>query len=146
MTKAKFVLVGIWTTIFGYLAFIGLDFWLSRVFDTRYMAYMTSIVIANIVSIANAYVFHKYFTFRSRERGKALAIEFIRFCATYAVTFILNLFLLPIFVEIGRITPRAAAALAIPICTVISYLGHSRFSFGIGGTHGVVKGKVDSRD
>ena len=121
--------MGIWNTIFGYLIFILLDTLFSHIFQPRYVAYMTAMVIANIVSTVNAYVFHKYVTFKSGVRGKGIVSEFSRFCATYVVTFALNLLLLPSLVEIWHIPPKVAGAIAIPICTIVSYLGHSRFSF-----------------
>jgi putative flippase GtrA len=127
--KIKFLIVGGWNTLVGYFTFVLLDTLFSRLFTTRYIAYMTAMVAANIISIMNAYVFHKYVTFKSEARGKGLVSEFFRFCATYLAAFILNLILLPSLVELCRIPPKVAGALAIPVCTVLSYLGHSRFSF-----------------
>jgi len=91
---------------------------------------MGAMVMANVVSVINAYIFHRYITFRSPKKGREIITEFIKFCTTYVVVFVLNLLLLPSFVEIGRLSPKVAAALVIPLCTVISYIGHSRFSFG----------------
>jgi putative flippase GtrA len=39
------------------------------------------------------------------------------------------LILLPLSVEVLGIEPRISAALLIPVTTIISYIGHSRFSF-----------------
>jgi len=36
-----------------------------------------------------------------------------------------------VFVEVFTMNSKAAAALVIMVCTVFSYLGHSRFSFVI---------------
>lgn len=127
--KVKFVLVGIWNTIFGYSVFCLLDTLFSHIFATRYIAYMSALVLGQIVAIINAYVSHKYITFKSRVRGRKIIIEFFRFSMTYAVTFCLSLILLPIFAEIFHITPKISGAIVILICSVISYLGHSRFSF-----------------
>ena len=127
--KIKFVLVGIWNTIFGYSVFCLLDALFLNIFATRYIAYMSAMVLGQVIAIINAYIFHKYVTFKSRVRGREMIIEFFRFSMTYAVIFCLNLILLPIFVEIFHITPKISAAILILICTAISYLGHSRFSF-----------------
>ena len=127
--KAKFVLVGIWNTIFGYGVFCLLDTLFAWLFSARSAAYMCAMVLAQIIAVINAYIFHKYITFKSEAKGKAIIAEFFRFSATYAVTFCLSLALLPALVEIGHIHPKIAAAIIIFICTVISYLGHSRFSF-----------------
>ena len=131
--KAKFVLVGIWNTIFGYGIFCLFDTVFAWLFSTRFAAYMCAMVLARILAVINAYICHKYITFKSEAKGKAIIGEFFRFSTTYVVTFCLSLFLLPALVEIGHITPKISAALIILICTVISYLGHSRFSFKIKG-------------
>lgn len=127
--KVKFVLVGIWNTIFGYSVFCLLDILFSNLLATRYIAYMSAMVLGQIIAIINAYIFHKYITFKSRVRGREMMLEFFRFSMTYAVIFCLNLILLPIFVEIFNIRPKLSAAMLILMCTAISYLGHSRFSF-----------------
>lgn len=128
-TKARFVLVGLWNTIFGYLVFVGLDYLFNLFFSPRYVAYMSAAVLANILAILNAYIFHKFVTFRSPLRGLAIIPEFLRFFSMYLFSFFLSLVLLPVFVELFHLDPKIAGALLIPITTVISYLGHSRFSF-----------------
>lgn len=127
--KAKFVLVGIWNTIFGYGVFCLFDTLFAWLLSSRSTAYMSAMVLAQILAVINAYIFHKYITFKSEAKGRAIIAEFFRFSATYVVTFCLSLVLLPALVEIGHIHPKIAAAIIILICTIISYLGHSRFSF-----------------
>jgi putative flippase GtrA len=128
-TQIRFILVGIWNTIFGYAVYIGLDYLFAFFFHKRYAAYMSAAVLANILAIANAYIFHKFITFRSDVRGKGIVWEFIRFYSTYLFSTVIGLVLLPFFVEALKIGPRISGALLLPITTVISYFGHSRFSF-----------------
>ena len=125
----KFFLVGIWNSIFGYGMFYLLDTLLSQVLTVRYMAYMTALTFAQLLGIINAYIFHKHITFQSTVRGEGIFIEFARFFSTYLFSMILGLILLPVFVEAIGIAPRISAALLIPVTTIISYIGHSRFSF-----------------
>jgi len=125
----RFVLVGVWNTIFGYLVFVAYDYFIERFFSPRYVAYMSAAVMSNILAIINAYIFHKYITFQSPVRGKGIIIEFARFFSTYLFSMILGLILLPVSVEVLGIAPRISAALLIPVTTIISYIGHSRFSF-----------------
>lgn len=128
-TKWRFLLVGIWNTIFGYLAFVGLDILFTFLFPKRYYAYMAAALLGNILAILNAFIFHKYVTFKSDARGKAVIIEFARFFSTYLFTMILGLVLLPFLVEVIGIDPKISGALLIPVTVIISYFGHSRFSF-----------------
>jgi putative flippase GtrA len=127
--KIRFLLVGVWNTIFGYLVFVGLDYLFNLFFSPRYVAYMSAAVLANIIAILNAYIFHKFVTFRSPVRGLAMIPELVRFFSMYLFSFFLGLVLLPVFVELFHLDPKIAGALLIPITTIISYLGHSRFSF-----------------
>lgn len=127
--KVKFVLVGIWNTIFGYIVFFVLDTVFENLFIKRYFAYMLAMVLGQIIATINAFIFHKYITFKSNVRGKGIIFEFLRFCLTYVFTFTLSLILLPFFVELINVHPRISAAMVILICSLISYVGHSRFSF-----------------
>lgn len=127
--KIKFVIVGIWNTVFGYLAYVGFYYMFNLIFSRRYMAYLLAAVLSNILAITNAYIFHKYVTFRSPVKGIRMIPEFIRFFTTYLFSFILSLVFLPLFIERFSFDPRVAGALVIFITTVISYIGHSRFSF-----------------
>ena len=127
--KVRFVLVGIWNGIFGYGIFCLFDTLFVRLFLTRSIAYMCAIVLAQILAVINAYICHKYITFKSEIKGKAIIAEFFRFSTTYVVTFCLSLILLPAFVEIGHISPKISGAIVMLTCAAISYLGHSRISF-----------------
>jgi putative flippase GtrA len=127
--KVKFVLVGIWNTIFGYGLFCLFDTLFAWLLASRSAAYMCAMVLAQILGVINAYIFHKYITFKSEAKGKAIIAEFFRFSTTYLVTFCLSLILLPTLVEINHIHPKIAAAIIIIICAVISYFSHSMFSF-----------------
>jgi len=93
------------------------------------MAYLMASLLANILAITNAYIFHKFVTFQSEVKGKSILIEFARFSSTYIFIIILGLIFLPIFVELLNMDPKIAAAVIIPITTFVSYFGHSRFSF-----------------
>lgn len=90
---------------------------------------MSAAILSNILAIINAYVFHKYITFKSNARGKAIIVEFARFCSTYLLSMVLGLILLPFLVEVMGIEPKISGALLIPITVIISYLAHSRYSF-----------------
>jgi putative flippase GtrA len=127
--KAKFMIVGIWNTIFGYGIFCLFDTLFAWLFSARSVAYMCAMVLAQILAVINAYICHKYITFKSEAKGRAIVAEFLRFSATYVVTFCLSLALLPVLVEIGNIRPKISAAIITLVCMGISYMGHSRFSF-----------------
>ena len=134
--KVKFVIIGAWNTLFGYAVFFGFDSLFARIIPRRYIAYLTAMALSNLLAIINAYIFHKYVTFKSEVKGKGIIREFSKFTTTYLVSIGLSLALMPVFVEILRLNPKIAAALVILVCVVISYVGHSRFSFSSSGKPG----------
>ena len=127
--KIRFLAVGVWNTLFGYAVFLLLNELFTLFLSPRYVAYMTASVLGNVLAITNAFFFHKFFTFKSKVKGWGALREYGRFAGTYLFSFILGLMLLPIFVEVLGMTPPVAAAVIILICSIFSYLGHSRFSF-----------------
>ncbi|GAB6267914.1 MAG: hypothetical protein STSR0002_06540 [Smithella sp.] len=127
--KIRFFFIGVWNTIFGYLVYISLDYLLAFVFQKRYVAYMTAAIVSNIIATISAFLFHKHITFKSTVKGIGVLIEFIKFYSTYTATTILGFALLPFFVEVLKIDPKISGALLIPIVAIVSYFGHSRFSF-----------------
>lgn len=127
--KIRFLIIGVWNTIFGYLVYVSLDYLFTFVFQKRYLAYMMAAVLSNIIATTSAFLFHKHITFKSTVRGKGVIIEYFKFYSTYTVTNVLGLVLLPFCVEVLKIDPKISGALLIPIVAIISYFGHSRFSF-----------------
>lgn len=128
-TKIRFVLVGLWNTIFGYLVFVGLDYLFNLFFSPRYVAYMSAAVLSNTIAVTNAYFFHKHLTFKSKTKGRAAFHEYLRFCITNVFTFILSLILLPICVELLNLGPKIAAAIITLFLAAVSYISHNQFSF-----------------
>lgn len=127
--KARFVLVGIWNTIFSYILFVALDYLFALFFAPRYVAYMLAAAICNVAAVTIAYFLHKHFTFKSKTKGKDAFKEYIRFYMTYVFTSVASLILLPIFVEIIKFDPKIAVAIIMCLLAVVSYVSHRRFSF-----------------
>jgi putative flippase GtrA len=128
-TKVRFLLVGGWNTVFGYAVFWVLYGFFARVIEVRYVAYTTTQIVSWLIAVTNAYLLHKYVTFRSRARGRAALLEFFRFMQVYFAMFLLGLALLPFFVEIAGLTPRVAALVVTVIGIVISYAAHTLRTF-----------------
>ena len=128
-TKARFLLIGAWNTFFGYAIFWLLYAGTSRLFAIRYVAYTSAQVVGWLIAVANAYLLHKYVTFRSSTRGRAAWSEFFRFMQTYAAMFLFGLVLLPFLVEVVGLGPRVAALVATAIGVGISYVGHRFITF-----------------
>lgn len=119
--KIDYLLVGGWNTVFGFLAFVVLYYLFGRA-----VHYLILVVISNILSITNAYIGYKLFVFRTK--GHYLR-EYMRFYVVYGGAMALNLILLPLAVEIFRLSPVIAQGGLMFITVICSYAGHKNFSF-----------------
>jgi putative flippase GtrA len=91
---------------------------------------MLAAILASFLAIINAYIFHKYVTFQSKVSGRGIFLEFTRFSSTYLFSMIVGLIFLPFFVEILGVDPKISGAMLIPTTMIVSYLGHTNYSFG----------------
>ncbi|MBI5399103.1 GtrA family protein [Candidatus Saganbacteria bacterium] len=119
--KINYLLVGIWNTVFGYLTFVGLYCLLSVKIH-----YLFLLVISNVFSITNAYIGYKIFVFKTRGNYWQ---EYLRFYLVYGAALAVNFALLPIGVELLKISPPWALAGLTVINVIFSYYGHKKFSF-----------------
>ena len=125
----RFLIAGGWNTVFGLSAFAGLYLLLE---DTVH--YLVVAVAANILAITNAFFVYRYLVFFSTG---SLWKEYIKMYAVYAVSFAINLVVLAILVEVIDLHPIAAQFAIVLVTVIVSYFGHSRFTFA---------GSSDSRD
>lgn len=127
-TMIKFLIVGVWNTIFGYLVYYLTLKVIQAMFETTHLAYLWAMGVAQVIGTVNAYVSHRGITFAERARGKKLN-EFLKFSLVYVLTFCLTLILMPVFIRGLGISAEITGIIVICIGTAVSYLGHSRFSF-----------------
>lgn len=119
--KINYLLVGGWNTVFGYSVFVALYF-----LFTSSIHYMVIWLVSTVLAITNAYIGYKAFVFKTR--GNYLR-EYLRFYVVYAGAMALNFVLLPLCVEIFRLSPPIAQGGLIFLNVIFSYFGHKRFSF-----------------
>jgi len=85
-----------------------------------------AVVIMYPLSIFHSYLWNKFFTFRAAKRsGK----EAMRFTLVYIITFGVNYGIVYALTSLFSYNPFIAGIAALSCSTVLSYLGHSRFSF-----------------
>jgi putative flippase GtrA len=116
----KFVLIGIYNTLFGYLVFAGLHVGLRRV------NYMFVLIVSRELSVVSAFVAYRLFVFKVRG---ALVGDFLRFWMVYSGALVLNLIALPLLVEVVGINVLVAQAMTIVLTVISTWIGHNYFSF-----------------
>ena len=128
-TEIRFLLVGAWNTLFGYLVFLLFLFLLENIFNNERQIYSLSIAFSHLISVINSFIFHKVVTFVSKQKGLKIVYEFRRFFNSYIITFLLNLSLISIQVELLSLSPRIAGAISLPIVTVVTFFLLSKYAF-----------------
>ena len=127
--RLRFVLVGIWNTIFGFLAFVLFYKIFVEFISWERLQYIGAMLLGQSISVLNAFFMHKKYTFRSNSKGMSSFKEFLRFNSIYLVILVLNLIILPILIEVFLFNPILAGGFSILLTTLFSYFAHSKYTF-----------------
>lgn len=119
--KLRFLVVGGWNTLFGYLCF-----YVLYLLSADHLHYLIVAVIAHAVNVTQAYVMQRRLVFRSNAH---IAYEFLRFNASLVATFLFNLLVMYMLVEGIALSPLLAQAIAIFTSLILTYVLHSFVSF-----------------
>lgn len=121
MMPLRFLVVGGWNFVFGYLAFAGCYWLMSPVFPD-----WSIVVISSVLGITNSFVFHRWLTYKSRGNW---FIEYLRFYVVYGGQMLLMLLLIHVFVTMLKYNAYVVSLLINIVLTVLSYWAHKSFSF-----------------
>ena len=126
--RVRFLLVGGFNTGFAFVLFAALEATVGRALDRAGNPVAGSVVpLLGSYAVAIAVAFALYRRLVYRVRGHLLR-DLGRFVFVYLVSIALNAVLLPVLVALG--VPRLGAqAMLVVLITVVSYVGHGRFSF-----------------
>ncbi len=126
----RYLLVGIWNTVFGYSTFALLTVILNRYISA---GYILASLLSSILNISVSFLGYKWFVFKTK--GNYLQ-EWIRCLIVYSGGILLGLVLLPpmVFVvayitDSPRVAPYIAGAILVGIQVIVSFFGHKKFSF-----------------
>ncbi len=119
--RVAFLIVGVINTVVGFAWFALFELSIGRVWG-----YMATLLFAHVASVLCAFVLYRRFVFRVRGH---VWIDLARFESIYLVSLGINALLLPLLVELAGLQPIVAQALIVFVTTIVSYVGHSRFSF-----------------
>lgn len=127
----RYLVVGVWNTVFGYSSFVLLTALLTPHIPH---AYVLAGVLSNLLNITVAFLNYKWFIFKTK--GNYLH-EWFRCLMVYSSGIGLGMVLLPAMVfcirhvaGFGNSAPYIAGALLMGANVILSFLGHKKFSFG----------------
>ena len=116
----KYVLVGIWNTIFGLIVYTVL----IKIFGPKH--YLLLGIPSNIIAVTNAYICYKFIVFKTK--GNIIK-EYLKTYSVYGVSMLCGFIFMYLFVSIFKQDAIISNIIVTLILTVISFLGHKYFSF-----------------
>ena len=117
----RFLLVGVFNTVFGYGLFAALQLTLGD-----RVHYLVLVVASTVVSVLEAYVVQRLLVWRVRGRWWR---ELARFSSVYAGSLGVNLVLLPVFVEIVGMPVLVGQAIVMAVNSLGTFVLHRSFTF-----------------
>jgi putative flippase GtrA len=90
------------------------------------LSYLVVLVMAHVIGVLEAFYLYRRTVFRVE--GSILR-DLARFESVYLLALAVNLVLLPLLVEVGRLPVIASQALIVIITACLSFFGHKHFSF-----------------
>ena len=111
-TTARYLLVGIWNSVFGVGIFLILSLSLPELSDSLIL------LISYLVSIVQAHFMQRKFVWSSTERYFQ---ELVRFSGAYISQFVANLVLLQIFVRFIGLNRSISQVIIVLLLTVVMF-------------------------
>ena len=130
---ARYVVVGVWNTVFGYSTFAGIYYLLHR--ERIPAAYIYAMVLSNFINITVAFFGYKIFVFKTK--GNYLS-EWMKAMAVYWSGFLPGLLLMPLLVKgltygahLKESAPYIANAMLLGFGVIYSFIGHKNVTFRV---------------
>jgi putative flippase GtrA len=127
---ARYLVVGVWNTLFGYGTFALFTALLMPVLP---YGYVVALLLSSLLNITVSYLGYKWFVFKTK--GNYVR-EWMRCVAVYSSGIVLGACLLPIVVYILRhgtrfqaAAPYLGGALLTGLGVLYNFLGNKKFSF-----------------
>lgn len=117
----RYLVAGVVNTIIGYCLGVGLYYLMSPAVHILVIG-----AIANVLAISVSFTTYKLFVFRTHGRWLG---EYLRSYVVYGGMAVVSVVVLWVLVDGLHLPIWLAQALSILITVVISYLGHSRYTF-----------------
>lgn len=125
--RVRFLMVGGFNTVFGFLVFVAVDLTLGASMNARgeIVSSIVTLAVSHLIAAIVAFILYRRMVFRVA--GNVL-IDFLRFETVYLVPLAVNLVVLPALVVWGM-NRILAQGIILVVMTVFSYVGHRYFSF-----------------
>ena len=128
--RIRFLFVGCLNTLVGWgvenLCYLMMGYGLHEEVTIKGWQIFVATTTGYALGTVNSYFWNKYFTFKSNEKSFAEVLRFVSVCVVQSGV---HFGLMALIQQVVKI-PLISTAIVTLICMVVSYLGHSLFSFG----------------
>lgn len=119
LQSVRFLIVGILNTLVGLGAYYLTLTWLQ-------FHFVVALTVSHIIGVIHSYLWNNYWTFNG---GNTNMTKVTKFSLVYLITYVVNLFILSMFIKTFGFTPLLGQVISIFITTILSFLGHKYWSF-----------------
>jgi len=136
----RFLVVGLWNTVFGYATFVGFNLLLTPRLPEHGVlpAYIPAQILSSVLNITVAFFGYKWFIFKTKGNYWS---EWVRCLAVYGSSMLIGVVLLRVmvpfvdhFIHSQRYAPYVAQAILMVFNVIYNFLGNKKFSFREGTT------------
>lgn len=128
----RYVMVGVWNTVFGYSLYA---LFTALLMSRLRFGYLYAAVLSNLIAITVAYFGYKFLVFKTKGN---YWVEWFRCILVYGSGTLPGLVLLPLLVgglhygfHLDRSAPYIAGALITGLTVIYTFFGHKHFSFRV---------------
>jgi putative flippase GtrA len=121
--KIRYLLVGFYNAIFGYLTFVLIFYNFSDV-----TSHSLLLGIAHFIGVTNNFFTYKRWVFNVKEN---LLKNYFKFNQVYLLIYIINLILFLFFTKIMNVNLYLAQGLILIVITILGYFMNKNYSFAI---------------
>lgn len=120
INHVKYIISGLWNTIFSYLIFVILYKYSG--IDNIFLV----LCLSQVIGITNAYLVYKIFVFKTK---KNIVKEYLKFYVVYGATLVFNFIFIFILVDILNFSPILSQAIIAFFVALLGFIGHNFFTF-----------------
>ena len=119
--KIRYLLAGIWNTLFGYFLGVGVYVWIGHKIHIILIS-----IFCNVIAISMAFLAYKLFVFRTP--GEWIG-EYLKMYLAYGFTAIIGILLTWVFVDLLDINIWITQAIVLIFLFIISFFLNKNFTF-----------------
>lgn len=119
--RVRFLVVGAWNTLVGYVIFVALHYAASSALTTAWV-----LIVSYLIAVPHSFFTQRILVFRAKCDWRP---QMAKFFVANSIVFVSNLLTLPVFIRQTGVSAPLAQAVFLVLSTIAMYVLHKQFSF-----------------